>query len=272
MFKHLYIFRVAIFVLLLSLSGHAQAVRITSTESYYEPGGVRLHFAIHDWGSGDHRLCEDMAAIWCTLQVYAVKYPGAELVAAAPENWGIGPRPTQQEVRKELEKAGFTLPRYGSVLVPAGTPVTDLFCLSFGMEYRYPGLGDVIAPAGPCEKLILPALQCNIKGSTTINHHDVSSAAISGNEAEIQLQLVCTGTSSVIASTGPDHWLGVRLRTDEELYSKLTIDGQSTADGVSIAVAEGLPTNITLKSTLVAKGTVTPGEFYGSTVLTLSPP
>lgn len=150
--------------------------------------------------------------------------------------------------------------------------ISDTFCIRFTEGYSYHGSGGLVGPIGPCAPVKKPPLQCEIRGNTTINHENVSDAAINGNEATVTLQLTCTGVSSVIASASKENTSGVKLRADGSLYSKLTIDGKALANGVPIKVEEGMPTPIFIKSTLSSNGTVQPGPFSGSTVLAISPP
>jgi hypothetical protein len=177
-----------------------------------------------------------------------------------------------QNVYSQMNRQGFSVPYDGSILVPKGTQTSSRFCITFAQGYSWASSGGAVTPIGPCAPVIPAALQCDVRGNTTISHRELFSDAIDGNEAQTQLQLTCTGASSVIVNTTADDEFGVKLRTNEGLYSKLTIDGKSTARGVSINVAGNWRTNISLKSTLVTKGVVKPGEFSGSTVLTISPP
>lgn len=273
MFKRLYIYRVAFFIFLLSLSSLSYAVLITSTKSQYEPGGIRFYFTVTSWKDGGGKFCDDMSAVSCTLQIYGVQSPGNNsYMTPADGYWEIKPQQTMEWVFTAMQRSGFSIPHKGSVLVRKGTPLSDTYCISFATGYRWAGIGGAVSPSGPCAKVTMPALQCDITGNTTIKHREIFSDAIDGNEAETQLQLTCTGATSVTATTGADDALGVKLRAGEGLYSKLTIDGKKTSSGVLIKVDNGLPTRISLKSTLVTKGIVKPGEFSGSTVLTISPP
>ncbi|MFY0475203.1 MrpH family fimbial adhesin [Achromobacter marplatensis] len=273
MFKRLNIGRIAFFIFLFSVSSALHAVIITSTKSEYVPEGIKYYFTVADWLNGDGKFCDDMNATTCTLQINGLQSPGnTSYMNAASGSWEIPPKDTMEGVLKEMQKVGFSIPWHGFILVRKGRPTSKNFCISFVSGYRYGGQGGAITPIGTCSKAIEPSLQCDIKGDTTINHHDISSDAIDGNEAETQLQLVCTGATSVTVKTTADDTLGVKLREREGLYSKLTIDGKKTANGLLVKIEDGLPTNVSLKSTLVTKGIVKPGDFAGSTVLTISPP
>jgi hypothetical protein len=64
----------------------------------------------------------------------------------------------------------------------------------------------------------------------------------------------------------------VRLRADNSLYSKITVNGEDATTGINVALTNGLARSLNIESTLVTRGTVAPGAFSGSTVITISPP
>lgn len=255
-------------IFLFGLIGNvAYAVVIEATDSRYESGGVRYYFTVTSWESGGGSFCNDMQAV----AIYGVQRPGDSYYMVSTEYfWKIIPTMSMSNVLSQM--TGFSIPFKGSLFVPKDRKVSDTFCISFAQGYSYSGAGGFVVPVGPCAPVKKPALKCEIKGNTTINHENVSDAAIDGNEATVTLQLTCTGVSSVIASASKENTSGVKLRADGSLYSKLTIDGKAPASGVPIKVEEGMPTPIFIKSTLSSNGAVQPGPFSGSTVLTVSPP
>ncbi|MNP46035.1 hypothetical protein D3C76_1400060 [compost metagenome] len=170
------------------------------------------------------------------------------------------------DIRRQM--SGFSIPFQGSLFVPKDSKVSDSFCITFAQGYSYSGAGGVVVPVGTCAQVIKPTMQCEIKGNTNINHGNVSDAAIDGNEAATTLQLTCTGESSVIAKLSS----AVNLRADRSLYSKLTVGGKSAQGGVEVFMEKDLPRPVVVKSTLFSSGTVEPGAFSGSTVLTIAPP
>jgi hypothetical protein len=262
----------ALLFLLCFVVNAAHAISIEFNKSQYEPGGARYYFTVTSWEGGGHSVCSDTTATECILYLVGAQAPGdyQAMVFSTHRWYEIRPSTSMTTVRNQMR--GFSIPFKGDLFVPKEKRVSDSFCISFAQGFRYVGAGGLIAPVGPCAKVIKPALQCEIKGNTTINHNNVSDAAIDGNEAAVTLQLTCTGTSSVIASASKESASGVKLRADGSLYSKLTIDGKAPANGVPIKVEEGMPTPIFIKSTLTSNGTVEPGPFSGSTVLTISPP
>ncbi len=169
---------------------------------------------------------------------------------------------------EQMKKSGFSIPFHGSLFVPSSTAIPGNFCISFAQGYQWNGIGGAVSPIGPCAQVLKPAMQCEIKGNTNINHGNVSDAAIDGNEAATTLQLTCTGVSSVIAKLSS----AVNLRADRNLYSELTVGGKSAQGGVEVFMEKDLPRPVVVKSTLFSNGTVEPGAFSGSTVLTIAPP
>jgi hypothetical protein len=76
----------------------------------------------------------------------------------------------------------------------------------------------------------------------------------------------------VTVSASRTNSYGVRLRDDNSLYSKITVNGKDATAGINLPVSDGLASPLNVTSTLVTRGTVTPGAFSGSTVITISPP
>lgn len=249
----------------------SSAVQIETTESRIEDGGTRYHFVISSWTDGGGRFCDDMTAATCGLSIMGAQRPGdyAYLVSSQ-YHWKIKPSPTMNGVLSQMD--GFRIPFKGSIFVPKGTPVSDQFCITFTHGYSYANEGSLVVPVGPCARVKTPALQCDIKGNTLLDHHVVFDDAINGNEAETQLQLTCSGISQVKATAATEDPKGIKLKADGSLYSVLSINGKPASDGVKVNVEPGLITYINLKSTLAQKGQVEPGPFSGSTVLTISPP
>ena len=133
-------------------------------------------------------------------------------------------------------------------------------------------MGGGIGLFGPCTPVTKPVLQCAIKGDTTIDHKTLPDNALDGATASTQLGLQCRGPASVTVSASRTNAFGVQLRSDDSLYSKVTVNGKDATAGINVPVAEGLSAPLDIVSTLSKRGTVTPGPFSGSTVITVSPP
>lgn len=271
MLRNLRIPKAALLLFLLVLCRTSFGVQITTTESRYEFGGVRYFFTVTSWTAGGGSFCNDLSAQNCILRMVGAQSPGnLYSMVISDYRWEIKPTSSMNEVLSQMY--GFRIPFRGSLFVPDGTKVSSTFCISFAQGYQYPGAGGTVVPVGPCAKVQEPILQCDLKGNALIDHHDVFDDAINGNEASTQLQLKCTDVAGVKVAAATEDPLGVKLRNDGSLYSKITINGQPAAAGVNIKVDKDLPTGINLKSTLIEKKEVAPGEFSGFTILTISPP
>jgi hypothetical protein len=257
----------ALFFLLCFVVNAAHAISIEFNKSQYEPGGARYYFTVTSWVGGGHYVCNDMSASSCVLYLVGAQGRGDPYALVfSTYKWEVRPSTSMTDIRNQMR--GFSIPFRGSLFVPKDGRVSDNFCISFASGYRWTGMGGGVGPVGPCAKVTKPALQCEIKGNTTINHGNVSDAAIDSNSAAITIQWACTGMSSVIAKLSS----AVNLRADRSLYSKLRIEGKNAEGGVEVFMEEGVPRPITITSTLFSNGIVEPGPFSGSTVLTISPP
>ncbi|MDD2058335.1 hypothetical protein N5D52_04905 [Pseudomonas sp. GD03860] len=125
---------------------------------------------------------------------------------------------------------------------------------------------------GPCTRVATHPLKCEIKGVPTINHKDLLDNALDGAKASTRLSLQCLGPASVTVSASRTNASGVQLRSDNSLYSTITVNGKDASAGINVAVSSGLSTWLDITSTLSTRGAVTPGPFSGSTVITVSPP
>ncbi|MFJ7141292.1 MAG: hypothetical protein ACN6P5_19870 [Pseudomonas protegens] len=219
-------------------------------------------------------MCTNTAMTHCGVMIVGARGPGAigYWIDTPYYYSNMKTSSSPANILAQMKDKGFSMPFHGSFVVPTGTPVSSTLCISFAYAETAANIGGAFNLYGPCARVVKPTLQCDIGGNTMINHGSVNDMAIDGNEAGATLRVSCTGVSSVIVSASKESASGIKLRTDGSLYSKLTIDGKSAADGVSIKVEEGFSTPIFVKSTLFSKGAVEPGKFSGSTVLTISPP
>lgn len=271
MLRHLRIPKAALLLFLLVLCRTSFGVQITTTESKYEFGGVRHFFTVSSWSEGGGSFCNDLTAVNCILRIVGAQSPGNFYsMVIGDYRWEVKPTSSMNDVLSQM--LGFRIPFKGSLFVPDGTKESSTFCISFAQGYQHAGSGGTVVPVGPCAKVKQATLQCDIKGNTLIDHHVVIGDAINGNEASTQLQLTCIDIAEVKLTAATEDPLGVKLRKDGSLYSKITINGQAAAAGVNIKADKNYPTSINLKSTLIQKREVAPGEFSGFTILKISPP
>ncbi len=171
----------------------------------------------------------------------------------------------------DLEKKGFRIPYSTSVFVPQKDVSADN-CITFSYARIGPAIGGAIGRFGPCVRVAAPALQCDIIGDAVIDHKTLADNAVDGATASTQLNVQCRGPASVTVSTTRTDAYGVRLKADGSLYSKVTVNGKDATAGINVPITQDLNTPLTITSTLVKRGDVMPGQFIGSTVLTVSPP
>jgi hypothetical protein len=114
------------------------------------------------------------------------------------------------------------------------------------------------------------AVSCDITGSNTIDHKTLLDDALDGAQASTQLSLKCNRSANVTVKATRTNSYGVSLKGDS-LYSEVKINGMNATDGISISATDNWSTPINITSTLKTRGTVTPGPFSGSTVITVSP-
>ncbi|MGF6593711.1 hypothetical protein [Pseudomonas sp. 2835] len=270
--------RALISVLLCSAAAQAQAFNITSTDSRYELNGVRYYFIVSNWTTADQTAgpCSKPGPEWsiCIIGLTANRsasyYDGVGTYA----EWRIpleNQRQSMGQILTALQKKGFSIPLSGSILVPFSDNSNNI-CISFTYSVVGAHVGGAINLFGPCARVIAPALQCEITGDTTVNHRELPDNKVDGAKASTQLAIKCRGATSVTVSASRTDSSGVQLTSDGSLYSKITVNGKDATTGINVAISNGQATPLNIESTLAAHGTVTPGAFSGSTVITISPP
>lgn len=257
----------------------AHAITITTTRSQYEPGGVRYHFVVSDWSSGtnDPNTCvsTDLRHTICRVSLGAYERPGeSSAVGWFDQYWDISiyrESSSMGGLLFDMGSRGFRVPLTASIFVPT-SKASNENCITFGYSTIGQAIGGFVVPFGPCTRVAVPILQCEIKGNPVINHKNLPDNALEGATASTQLNVLCRGPASVSVSASRTNTFGVRLRDDNSLYSKITINGKDATEGINLPVSESLATPINITSTLATRGTVTPGAFSGYTVITVSPP
>lgn len=255
---------------------HAQAITISTTGSRSESGGVRYYFVVSDWGASSIPspcISTNPDLTICLISIIARHSTGTSLADVGfYANWKIparDPGATMGLMLDDLNKKGLQIPLRGSILVDQKNANSDI-CIGFTYALIGGTVGGGVGPLGPCVKVSLPTLQCEITGDSTINHSTLPDDAVEGAQASTQLSLKCASATSVRVTTSYYNWFGVLLRNDGSLYSKITVNGKDATGGIDVNVADGQPTNLDITSTLRTRGTVAPGEFSGSTVVTVS--
>jgi len=248
----------------------AAAVSIVSNSALVESTGTRYFFRVSDW------TIRDPAASWCNgvtngcwIAIIA-NINGTRLRPTKENSWVVAqPARTMGDLLKAMMERGFRIPYDGSLLVPReATTTTSEICITFAVSFA----NTAWLPVGTCTPVTPPILQCDITGNTNLEHGNLADNAVNGAQATTQLSLQCTGITQVSVRAGQENPLGVRLRDDNSLYSRISINDKAAAEGVLVSVAANQITRIQVKSTLVTSGQVEPGPFSGSTVLTVTLP
>ncbi|MGE8466548.1 MAG: hypothetical protein ACN6QE_10545 [Pseudomonas putida] len=266
-------------VLMCVAAAQAQAFTIQTTESRYEASGVRYSFAVSNWTTNDGGLnpctSDESRYTSCGITLVA-KMPmwSSGRIVASYSHWDVPIRRGHSDLGdllRDLQTAGFRIPLSGSVLVPYDS-ANNTLCISFASATVGPNIGSAYNAFGPCTPVVAPALQCDITGDTNINHRTLSDAEVDGAKASTKLNLQCRGPASVTVFASRTNANGVLLRDDGSLYSKITINGKDATAGINVAVTNDQVTPMNIESTLFTRGSVTPGAFSGSTVITVTPP
>ncbi|HDZ3441791.1 hypothetical protein I5K02_27980 [Pseudomonas aeruginosa] len=252
----------------------AFAVNFVSTDSRYEPGGVRYFFTVTEWG-GDFGFCKAPSnEIWkgCYIEIAALRKPGVnEGVIYGTYRWGpLKVNSSMDELYRQM--SGFEIPFHGSIFVPSNIrpPIasTDELCIGFVSAIS----NGAYTAKGPCARVKAPALICSFSGADTIDHGNIKDSEVMGSSSEVTLGVSCSGGTSVTLTASETDSYGLRLRSDGSLYTRLTFNEKNASNGLVIPVQAGVESLVRVKSTLIKRGGVEPGAFSGSTIITISPP
>jgi hypothetical protein len=251
---------------------------IITTESHIESAGVRYYFVVWGWTTGDNSpnpcASDDPVFTICGIDIVATPPRSTMSVGSYSNSWEVPVRPSSStlgQLLSDLQRKGFRIPLSGSILVPRQSANNDL-CITFRQVTTGPGMGGAYNRFGPCARVAPATVQCDISGNITIDHKSLPDNKLDGAKASTQLNLQCRGTTSVTVSASRTNTYGVRLRDDNSLYSKITVNGKDATTGINVPVNDNVASPLNITSTLISRGTVTPGAFSGSTVITVSPP
>lgn len=263
-------------MLLWGVSAQARDIVITPTKSEYVSGGVRYYFVVNSWGyefMSSPCSTTDPFLSTCTIYLNVRVSSSDNTSVGRYRSWEVPVRPNSymRDLLRDLESTGFRIPLSGSIFV-ASEKVSSNLCIGFSSVKTGPIAAGVIEPLGPCYRVAAPSLQCDITGYAVIDHKSLMDNAVDGATASTQVYVQCHGPASLAVSTSRTDSYGVRLKSDGSLYSKITVNGQDATAGINVPITQGLATPLTITSTLVKRGNVTPGQFSGSTVVTISPP
>lgn len=112
-----------------------------------------------------------------------------------------------------------------------------------------------------------PAQGVCVAAPDTMKHGELAAAAVNGNVASIRVGVVCTGGVSMVkvraVRTVANPVSTVPLRADGSITTHLTVANADGATGEYLAVVDGYPSYITVKSTLTSSAP-TAGSLQGT--------
>lgn len=270
-------FLTAVVFFFVAVQAHAD-LKITTTETRIEANGTR-YFFLAEWDSnqGGRSVCDtdEISLTRCHVTIAALKAPGTPQILGSGPGWTV---PTTRnyssmsDLLRELNKVGFRPPYNGSILVPNGVPVDRRVCISYMYSLVSPSIGAAMNPLSSCVSTQPRPPRCEVQGDLNIDHKSLGEDQLQGAMASTQLSLVCQDSSNIIISVSRSSDSGVPLRSNNTLFSKITVNGKDATNGVTIAVSKNRATSLTVTSMLTTSGRVAPGPFYGNTVITVSLP
>jgi len=136
-----------------------------------------------------------------------------------------------------------------------------------------------VYPTSLCAAPPPPTGHCKISGDVVIDYGSVSANNLSGLHASGNTSIQCNSATTVdfivfnpeAAGAGADADV-VRLRDDNSLSARLTIDGVASDKGRRFDLQENSPVNVTIDSELIVNGKPEAGPFSGSVIGLLSLP
>ncbi|NNA54014.1 hypothetical protein [Pseudomonas lactis] len=236
-----------------------------------EGDNYKISYTLSGWSSGDmgRSGCgqgDGSCHVFQTLTTSNSNY--SSIILSIPLSSGIDRYLTLGQVILRLNDSGFFMPYRGSYLL-TGEYSLEGSCLvihTAGSRGRSAPVTDCVALRAPA-----PVVQCYVGGSTAIDHKTLSNTALSGAQASTKLNLSCTGAASVTVKATRTNSYGVKLKSDDSLYSEIKVNDKDATSGINLFVANNMNYSLNITSTLKVRGVVTPGRFSGSTVIIVSP-
>jgi len=243
------------------------AVNLVVTGSRIEPNGdTRYSIRISNWFVSDttYTPCGgEWDWTYRTCEVDVAGYDEVTMRYYRFTSWSTPSTSKKLTSGQVLANLGILIPLEQSVVVDKASQVT-CFTLRVGNTAG-------MTPLSSCVPVKPPPVKCDITGSVTIDHKTLSDHALNNAQASTQLNVRCSASASVTVRATRTNSRGVRLRADESLYSVVTINNRDATGGINVTTTNTMSTPITVMSTLNTQGTVAPGAFSGSTVITVSP-
>jgi hypothetical protein len=240
------------------------------TSSQNEGGGVRYFYTVSNWTTNDPEKSHCGDPNWGTVCIVleTIMFDSEPESTATTKRWGVrvlaGDVLTMGDILRSLNNQGVFNTPSRSVLVEGYS--YNATCIKLELAT---GLATI--PFTSCAPVKAPPVKCDLYGKTNIDHGTLSDNAVEGADASTSLNLSCSGSTSLTVKATRTNSYGVRLRNDNSLYSEVKINQKDATNGISVVTSSNGSAAINVTSTLRARGTVVPGGFSGSTVITVSP-
>lgn len=149
--------------------------------------------------------------------------------------------------------------------IPFFSPET---CITFMYSTAVPGYWNwKDFPGATCtvNNLSKPKpIACSIKGDFDIAYGNINTSELSDATRTASSTLTCSGDGKVTVYAKPSSGSLVALRSDLSLRASLEVNDKNGTDGVILNVKADTPVGVTVRSTLKANGSITPGPFSGT--------
>ncbi|MEE4482835.1 hypothetical protein V2T44_07650 [Serratia ficaria] len=144
------------------------------------------------------------------------------------------------------------------------------YALIYGVAYGGSGPFEPV-PGQGCIGPTPPNNECHVDaGSVTLNHGELTTDAVNGHRKSENVRISCTYPANAnLAVYSSDANEKIMLKSDNSLYSTVTIDGVAGITGKKINIPQEGAT-INLESTLHAVGNVEAGAFSGTAILVIN--
>lgn len=256
-------------VLFFGISAQAySAATLVVTSSKKEGEHTRISYTVNGWTTQDKTMtaCGPTNLKCMLVPVIKTGTSNVSHFEVASFFSSKGSYMTLGEVLSEFTSLGLIrMPYSGSFL--SSISVSNGDCL----QWRLYVTGSATTNVTDCHSTLPPPVQCSLYGNTTIDHKTLSDNALNGAQASTSLNLNCQGSANVIIKATRTNSYGVRLKSDDSLYSEVKINDKDATNGINIPITSNLNYPLNITSTLKTRGTVTPGPFSGSTIITVSP-
>lgn len=265
-------------VLLFGLVMQASAISLRALWHQNTSSGRYYQVWVSQWSLTDSTptLCgggRDWDRLQCRIKMYAVSEDGAiyvynvTTIKATQKVMSLGVMLEKfNEQRSSPMPAPFILALWTSLRFKIKSA-----CFGYSVYNRYAGYESPIIELASCYNVEKPPVRCEIKGIAAIDHKSMFDDEIDGAQASTDLNLECDGYAVVNVKASRTNADGIRLRSDDSLYSQIQVNGKDATTGIEMEITELLANPVHITSTLRAKGPVAPGPFTGYSLITIEP-